>query len=238
MDAHDPLAPFTKRYAEAMTPPTSVTDDGWARMRARLDAEVLASVSTTVAPVTRMRWVIATAIAAAAVITLAIGLGARVLAPASVDETPTQASDTRPANVGDTARLASPPMPTPVPAELPVARTPAAAPPAAAPSKPRATPSVAPIDAIALEAELVHRAEAAIAKGKLRAADAVLDTYVRRFGAGQMAREVSMLRIVVACGGSDADAIAAAVRRHAAAHPDDPALARLQAQPCASAASR
>lgn len=238
MGAHDPLAPFTKRYAEAMTPPASVTDDGWARMRARLEAEAPASVSTTVAPVIRMRWVIATAIAAAAVVALAIGLGSDVLAPAAVDGAPTQASDTRPTDVGDTARLAAPSMPTPTPAELPAITTPAAAPVPVAPAKPRAAPPVPSVDAIALEAALVHQAEAAIAKGKLRTADDLLDTYVRRFGAGQMAREVSVLRIVVACGGSDADAIAAAVRRHAAAHPDDPALARLQAQPCASAASR
>lgn len=232
MGAHDPLAPFTKRYAEAMTPAASVTDDGWARMRARLEAE--ASASTTVAPVIRMRWVIATAIAAAAVVALAIGLGSDALAPASVEPAPTQASDTRPADVGDTARVVNPSPPASVPAELPVAATAPAVPNPVVPSKPRATPSVPEIDAIALEAELVHRAEAALAKGKLRAADAVLDTYVRRFGAGQMAREVSVLRIVIACGGSDAGAIDDAVRRHAAAHPDDPALARLRARPCAN----
>jgi outer membrane protein assembly factor BamD (BamD/ComL family) len=124
-----------------------------------------------------------------------------------------------------------------VPAELPTAGTAPAVPTPVVSSKSRATPSVPATDAIALEAELVHRAEAAIAKGKLRAADAVLDTYVRRFGAGQMAREVSMLRIVVACGESDTAAVEAAVRRHAAAHPEDPALARLRAQPCARTGS-
>jgi hypothetical protein len=229
-----------------MTPPATVTDDGWMRMRARLDAEAPASVSTTVARVIRMRWVIATAIAAAAVVALAVGLGRDVLAPASVEPAPTQASDTRPADVGDAARVVEPPKPptsaststsTPVPAELPTIGAARAVPTPVVPSKPRTTPSVPATDAIALEAELVHRAEAAIAKGKLRAADAVLDTYARRFGAGQMAREVSMLRIVVACGDSDAAAVEAAVRRHAAAHPEDPALARLRAQPCASTGS-
>lgn len=241
MGAHDPLGRSLERYAEAMTPPASVTDDGWARMRARLDAESPTSPGTVHAPVLRMRWVIATAIAAAAAVALAIGLGSDVLAPASVEPAPTQASDTRPADVGHAARVEGPStsasMSTPVPAELPTVGTAPAVPAPVVSSKSRAASSVHATDAIALEVELVHRAEAAIAKGKLRAADAVLDTYVRRFGAGQMAREVSMLRIVVACGESDTAAVEAAVRRHAAAHPEDPALARLRAQPCASTGS-
>jgi DNA-binding GntR family transcriptional regulator len=92
-------------------------------------------------------------------------------------------------------------------------------------------------DTFALEAGSLRRIERAIAAGDLPLARDLLRAHRRRFADGVMAREASLLQVVVVCEDGNADAAARAVREHAVAFPDDPTVARLRKQACSKGAN-
>lgn len=236
-EGFDPWA----RFAEAMTPRPSLTDDGWRRLQARLQP---------VAPAIPLRpragrgpWVIAVALAAATVAALSlwtVGDATQV----AVREPDEQAIDGHAAvpTTGDAvARAAG------VPAELPaqvsgaVIEAPATVVPATPTVRSSAradAPSVempAPIDPLVAEVALLDRIERALAARRLDAARRLLAQYHREIPGGTMAREAAMLGVAIACQDGAPAEVEAAVHDYAAAFPTDAALTRLRAEPCAGA---
>jgi hypothetical protein len=100
-----------------------------------------------------------------------------------------------------------------------------------APVAPEARPVEVP-DALALEAASLRHVERALASGQLARARALLRAHRQRFARGLLAREASLLQVVIACEAGEADKAATAARDHSVAFPDDPTAARLRKQIC------
>lgn len=134
---------------------------------------------------------------------------ARASRPPRIDASPSRVDAKNPPSIDDSAP----------PADAAVTTTPVA-PPVQAP------------DALALEAASLRHVERALAAGQLARARTLLRTHRQRFPRGLLAREASLLQVVIACEGGDADTAGSAARDHSVAFPDDPTTARLRKQIC------
>lgn len=227
------------RFADAMTPRPSITDDGWRRLQAQLPGQTTTAIPLR-ARARRGPWVVAVALAAATVAAFSL-LSLGDAPQLAVREPGEQALDDRVvvSPVGDAvARTAG--VPAELPEEVSRAQSPAPAPVVpAARTGPRAGEPVAAMrtasDPLAAEVALLDRIERALAARRIDAARGLLAQYHREIPGGTMAREAAMLAIAIACQDGSAVGIEAAVDDYAAAFPADAAVARLRAQPCASA---
>ncbi|MBK6920217.1 MAG: hypothetical protein IPH07_22645 [Deltaproteobacteria bacterium] len=227
------------RFADAMTPRPSITDDGWRRLQAQLQAPTTAAIPLLARP-RRGPWVVAVALAAATIAALSLS-SLDDASQLAVRETAEQAVDDRvvvPPGGDAVARVAGAPAELPVQVSGAQPAAPAPVVPAARPG-PRAGASVAAMrtasDPLAAEVALIDRIERALAARRVDAARGLLAQYHREIPNGTMAREAAMLAIAIACQDGSAAGIDAAVDDYAASFPDDAAVTRLRTQPCASA---
>jgi outer membrane biosynthesis protein TonB len=251
-------ASAVRALAAARTPDDGATERAWLLMQERLvDGPPPLDIGTTpTIAAARARW-IATGIAVAALLVLAVGLAswsagwlagidARAPAEAPYSTTREDASQET-ATIRDAAPVVAEPKSSavaPIPTEIvePVPVEPVAI---AAPAEPRATKpsnksarrsepepepstSIPKTTTLAAEMRLLARANAAMRAGDAAGALAVLDEHARDFAGGQLAPEREYKRALALCELGRADKARAVASAFVKAHPRSPLRAKAQ----------